>query len=197
MYLEEEYKEQEKGILKKMYKVVAGYYPIMEQLSKMLSELDVLCAFATVINSMNGGETVWSRPSFTTFIKGEKIHHPCVKTCVPNDCDISEHKTIILTGPNMGGKSTYIRTIGLAVYLAHIGCYVPAKKLETSIVDSIITRVGASDMQIKGISTFMSEMIESVTMLRSATSSSLVLIDELGRGTSTSEGFGIAWAICS
>ena len=96
----------------------------------------------------------------------------------------------------MGGKSTYIRTIGIAVYLAHLGCYVPARNFETPIIDSIITRVGASDMQIKGISTFMSEMIESSCMLHSSSSRSLVLMDELGRGTSTAEGFGLAWAIC-
>ena len=196
IYLDDQYKEKEKEILRKMYKVVAGYYPIMEQLSNILSELDVLTTFASFINSAGGSDTPWTRPVFSSFIRGSNLHHPCVRTCVPNDCDISNQKTIILTGPNMGGKSTYIRTVGLAVYLGHIGCCVPAKKLETSIVDAIITRVGASDMQIKGISTFMSEMIESAAMLRSATSNSLVLIDELGRGTSTSEGFGIAWAIC-
>lgn len=139
-----------------MYKVVAGYYPIMEQLSMILSELDVLTTFATVINSSAGSQTPWSRPTFGNSLKGRKIHHPCVRTCIPNDCDMSQCKTVILTGPNMGGKSTYIRTIGLAAYLAHIGCYVPAVQFETSIIDSIITRVGASDMQMKGISTFMS-----------------------------------------
>ena len=142
------------------------------------------------------GNTVWSRPKFSSGILGKQVHHPCIRTCVPNDCDISDKKTIILTGPNMGGKSTYIRTIGIAVYLAHLGCYVPAKSFETPIIDAIITRVGASDMQIKGISTFMSEMIESSCMLHSSSSRSLVLMDELGRGTSTAEGFGLAWAIC-
>lgn len=125
------------------------------------------------------------------------MRHVCIKNCIPNNCDLSEHRTIILTGPNMGGKSTYIRTVGVCTYLAHIGCYVPAEDFETPIIDAIITRVGASDLQVKGISTFMSEMLESSCMLETATKQSLVLIDELGRGTSTSEGFGIAWEICA
>lgn len=90
---------------------------------------------------------------------------------------MTTHKTIVLTGPNMGGKSTYIRTIGVCTYLAHIGCYVPAFEFETPIVDAIITRVGASDLQVRGISTFMSEMLESSCMLETATKNSLVLID--------------------
>ena len=110
-----------------MYKVVAGYFPIMEQLSIILSELDVLTTFATVVNSSAGSETPWCRPIFKDSLKGVKIHHPCIRTCIPNDCDLSHDKTVVLTGPNMGGKSTYIRTIGIAAYLAHIGCYVPAK----------------------------------------------------------------------
>ena len=114
------------------------------------------------------------------------MRHPIVKNCIPNNCEMAGHKTIILTGPNMGGKSTFIRTIGVCTYLAHIGCYVPALEFETPVVDAIITRVGASDLQVKGISTFMSEMLESSCMLETATKNSLVLIDELGRGTSTS-----------
>lgn len=111
-----------------MYKVVAGYFPIMEQLSIILSELDVLTTFATVVNASAGSQTPWCRPTLGTSLKGNKIHHPCLRTCVPNDCDMSQYKTVILTGPNMGGKSTFIRTIGIAAYLAHIGCYVPAKE---------------------------------------------------------------------
>ena len=111
-----------------MFKVVAGYYTVMEKLSSILSELDVLCGFASLINSKSTGNTPWCRPSFSNAISGRKIHHPCIRICVPNNCDFTDKKTIILTGPNMGGKSTYIRTIGIAVYLTHIGCYVPAQE---------------------------------------------------------------------
>lgn len=124
------------------------------------------------------------------------MRHPCVKNCIPNDIHIDHNKTVILTGPNMGGKSTYIRTIGVSCYLAHLGMFVPATDFECPIIDSIICRVGASDQQIKGISTFMGEMIETACMLKTATNRSLVLIDELGRGTSTNEGFGLSWSLC-
>ena len=139
-----------------MFGVVAGYYPVMEKLSYFLSQLDVLAGFATTVSLANTTNNKWSRPRFGDSIKGKNIHHPCVRECIANDCDLSSERTVILTGPNMGGKSTYIRTVGVAVYLAHIGCYVPSTQFMTPIIDSIITRVGASDMQIKGISTFMS-----------------------------------------
>lgn len=83
----------------------------------------MLTTIATVVITSNG---MWCRPRFTQILKGKGMRHPCVKNCIPNDCELSDHKTIVLTGPNMGGKSTYIRTIGVCSYLAHIGCYVPA-----------------------------------------------------------------------
>lgn len=106
-----------------MFELVAGYYPVMEELSFILSELDVLTTLATIVVNSNGS---WCRPINGKNISGRGMRHPLVKNCVPNNCNMSEYKTIILTGPNMGGKSTYIRTIGICTYLAHLGFYVPA-----------------------------------------------------------------------
>ena len=115
---------------------------------------------------------------------------------IPNDCDLSPEKRIlVVTGPNMGGKSTYLRQVATAVLLAQAGSFVPAAKAEMSVVDRIFTRVGAADHLARGESTFMVEMLEAAAILREATARSLVILDEVGRGTSTFDGLSIAWAL--
>ncbi|MBQ3494307.1 MAG: DNA mismatch repair protein MutS, partial [Clostridia bacterium] len=127
--------------------------------------------------------------------------HPVVEKVikdeyVPNDI-IMDNKTSILliTGPNMAGKSTYMRQVAVITLMAHIGCFVPAKSAEMPIVDRVFTRVGASDDLSFGQSTFMVEMIEVAEILKNATNSSLIVLDEIGRGTSTYDGLSIAWAV--
>ncbi|HTW85380.1 MAG TPA: DNA mismatch repair protein MutS [Candidatus Sulfotelmatobacter sp.] len=165
-----------------------------------LAELDAYCSLAQV-----AGERGYVRPSFVEesvvdFVDGR---HPVMEallgsTFVPNDLHLdAEHaRFVLLTGPNMGGKSTYLRQTGLLVVLAQIGSFVPARAARLGIVDRIFTRIGAGDDLASGQSTFYVEMAEAATILRRATDRSLLLIDEIGRGTGTVDGLAIAQAIC-
>jgi DNA mismatch repair protein MutS len=166
-----------------------------------LASLDVAASFAEVASSASGK---WVRPTLSTRPRLclTDARHPIVEAVrreepfVPNDCDLSPDRRILLvTGPNMGGKSTYLRQVATAVLLAQAGAFVPASKAELSIFDRIFTRVGAADHLSRGESTFMVEMLEAAAILRGTTSRSLIILDEVGRGTSTFDGLSIAWAL--
>ena len=166
-----------------------------------LSTLDCLLSFANVSVANK-----YVKPLINKKVKSINIsdgRHPVVETLldkgayVPNDTllDDSDNRTMIITGPNMAGKSTYMRQVAIITLMAHIGCFVPAKSAEISLTDRIFTRIGASDDLSGGQSTFMVEMIEVATILNYATDSSLLVLDEIGRGTSTFDGLSIAWAV--
>ena len=162
-----------------------------------LSELDTLCCFAERADTLN-----YCRPEFQTrsAINITAGRHPVVEqvtdnSFIPNDSKLNDQqRMLIITGPNMGGKSTYMRQTALIVLMAHIGCYVPAEKALIGSIDRIFTRIGASDDLASGRSTFMVEMTEAANILNNATEKSLVLMDEIGRGTSTFDGLSLAWA---
>jgi DNA mismatch repair protein MutS len=146
----------------------------------------------------------WTRPRLCAAPRLRIVEgrHPLVEALrreepfIPNDCDLAPEKRIlVVTGPNMGGKSTYLRQVATAVLFAQAGSFVPAASIEMSIVDRIFTRVGASDHLSRGESTFMVEMLESAAIVREATPRSLIILDEVGRGTSTFDGLSIAWAL--
>ncbi len=169
----------------------------LQQCAQGLAELDVLAAFAERAETLN-----LTRPQLTDKpgIDIEGGRHPVVEQVseipfVANDLKLSpQRRMLIITGPNMGGKSTYMRQAALIVLIAHIGCYVPAKAATIGPVDKIFTRIGASDDLAGGRSTFMVEMSETANILHNATEQSLILMDEIGRGTSTFDGLSLAWA---
>jgi len=169
---------------------------ILSDIARRVASIDVLQCFATVAR-----ERSWTKPELTDrptmSIQGAR--HPVLESMagfVPNDIDMRAKRSFLLiTGPNMGGKSTYLRTAALITVLAQAGAYVPAAKANIGLVDRIFTRVGASDDLRRGRSTFMMEMIEVAHILKRATPRSLVLLDEIGRGTSTFDGLSIAWAV--
>ena len=172
--------------------------PIIQENAKVISEIDVLQAFSTVTE-----ENHYIRPTLTDkrVFDMEEVRHPVVEKVsknefVPNDIKMDEHTDILLiTGPNMAGKSTYMRQVAISVIMAQIGCFIPAKKAIMPIFDAIYTRIGASDDLVSGESTFMVEMKEANYAIQNATKNSLILFDELGRGTATFDGMALAQSI--
>ena len=185
----------------KITKTVLSYIPRLQNLARSIADLDTLISFAQV--SLNNN---YSKPKINEYIDKIEIidgRHPVVESLLKNTSYVANdtlldnciNRTMIITGPNMGGKSTYMRQVALITIMAHIGCFVPARSAEISITDRVFTRIGASDDLAYGQSTFMVEMLEVSTILLNATYKSLLVLDEIGRGTSTYDGMAIARAV--
>jgi DNA mismatch repair protein MutS len=173
-----------------------GAISLLQSVTDAVSELDVLQSLADVAHRQR-----YVRPTFTDrhTIEIRAGRHPVVERIeefVPNDLVLPEGKDlVILTGPNMAGKSVYLRQTALISIMAQIGSFVPAQEATLPVVDRVFARVGASDMLVAGVSTFMMEMLEVAAILERATPRSLIILDEMGRGTSTFDGVSIAWAV--
>ena len=198
---EEKIESIESRIFHELCQYILSLAGVLQENAAVLSRLDVLSNFAWVSISNK-----YTRPIFTKAgtIKIKAGRHPVVEQLlpaterfIPNDLSMNTEKSQIhlITGPNMAGKSTYLRQVGLIVLMAQIGCFVPAESAEIGIVDKLFTRVGASDNLAGGESTFLVEMNEAANILNNATEKSLILLDEIGRGTATYDGLSLAWAI--
>ena len=191
----------ENEIFDKLTSFILNYIKDIQENSKIIAKFDVIASHAINANKNN-----YIKPNINTKSTVYEIYgsrHPVIEKILPNnekfitnDLHLNKKNHIaIITGPNMAGKSTFLRQIGLISILAQIGSYVPAKKAFIPIIDQLFTRVGASDNLAKGESTFLVEMNETANILNNATSKSLIILDEIGRGTSTYDGLSLAWSI--
>jgi len=187
----------EKRLYQELFDKILPELGQLQTLSQAVAELDVLTNFAERAQTLNYVKPVLSKKPGINIEAGRHVvvEQMTNNTFISNPTLLTEQrKMLIITGPNMGGKSTYMRQTALIVLLAHIGCYVPADTAKIGLVDRIFTRIGASDDLASGRSTFMVEMTETANILHNATDRSLVLLDEIGRGTSTYDGLSLAWA---
>ena len=198
---EEKIEDLEKQIFSELRLSILDYTDPVQRNAFLIATLDALVSFAEVSEIYNYSQPEINDSDCIKIIDGR---HPVIERLLPagekyiaNDTEINSGniQIIIITGPNMSGKSSYLRQVGLITLLAQIGCFVPARSATIGIVDKIFTRVGASDNIAKGESTFLVEMHEAANILNNATSKSLILLDEIGRGTSTYDGISIAWAM--
>jgi len=197
------------GFYGKILQAFDGYSAQFAGASACLAEVDCLLS---LLKAKDGMGSPMCKPVFVpssadapAILDVEELRHPClvdsgaVSDYIPNDTQLGgEHaQMVVLTGPNMGGKSTLLRQTCIAVIMAQLGCWVPAKSMRLTAVDRIFTRIGANDNIVAGRSTFMVELKETASILNQATKDSLVILDELGRGTSTFDGYSIAHAVLS
>jgi len=191
---------REREIYNELLELLAGFAGEIADTAGRLAQIDVLASFAERARKrdycrplMDGGRTLDIRDGRHPVLEELQREPPFI----PNDCtlDAEDRQIVLLTGPNMGGKSTYLRQVALIVLMAHAGSFVPAASARIGVTDRIFTRVGASDMLARGESTFMVEMIETAHILHHASPRSLVILDEVGRGTATFDGLSLAWAI--
>lgn len=187
--------ELEYEIFLKVVDEVKQFTEVIQVVSCKVAEIDVLCSFAQVSVENNYVKPVIDMSSALEVIGGR---HPVVElSCdyIPNDTFLKDFEIMIITGPNFAGKSCYMKQVALLVIMAQIGCFIPARSARMGLVDRVFTRIGAYDDLVSGQSTFMVEMNETAHILHTATSRSLILLDEIGRGTSTYDGVSIAWAV--
>ncbi|ADE12490.1 DNA mismatch repair protein MutS [Sideroxydans lithotrophicus] len=188
---------REKFLYEQLLDQLAPFIPQLQRIAAAIAELDVLATFAERAATLNFSAPQFADDAQINIVKGR---HPVVEAQVdqftPNDTTLNDaRRTLLITGPNMGGKSTYMRQVAIIALLAHVGCFVPAQEAVLGEIDQIFTRIGASDDLASGRSTFMVEMTEAANILHNATDKSLVLVDEIGRGTSTFDGLALAYAI--
>jgi len=190
----------EQDLFNQLREQVALYAPKVQQIAKSLALIDCLYGLAKSAMINNYTRPIVDESSILQIVDGR---HPVIEASaisqkfVPNDTLLGDenNRLLIITGPNMAGKSTYIRQVALISIMAQIGSFIPAKSAHIGIIDKVFTRIGASDDLSRGQSTFMVEMTETANILNNATSKSLIILDEIGRGTSTYDGISIAWSV--